>query len=90
MKKFQVIDYFDVWGNAEEGYEINDQINVGVIEVPDDYGLSSILEAMREKEYFNSSATIDTVELDEYDFECYNLIGKSSGKPLYGLVLYVE
>ena len=90
MKKFQVIDYFDVWGNVEEGYEINDQIIVGVIEVPNDYGLSSILEAMREKEYLDSIATIDTVELDEYDFECYDLRDKSSGKPLYGLVLYVD
>ena len=29
MKKYRLINYFDVWGNAEDGWTINDQCYVG-------------------------------------------------------------
>jgi hypothetical protein len=35
MKTFTVWSY-DVWGNAREGYEVNDRCKVGKVEIPEE------------------------------------------------------
>lgn len=33
MKKYRFIHYWDVWGNADEGFEVNDVATLGDIEL---------------------------------------------------------
>lgn len=36
----------DVWGNAAEGYEVNDSFRQGTIELPEQYTHSQVLDAI--------------------------------------------
>jgi len=35
MRRYNVIDYYDVWGNCRDGYQVNNQRLVGTIELSD-------------------------------------------------------
>ena len=44
--KYRVIDYFDVWGNQEDGYGVNNLATVGEIEVQDYTDTRELVQAM--------------------------------------------
>lgn len=46
MAIYEVIDYFDVWGNAAEGYTVNDQTRSGELAIRKDATDRQLVEAM--------------------------------------------
>lgn len=85
MEKYRLVNYFDVWGNEEDGWEVNNLCNEGEIEV-DDTSSKGLLEAVKDFGFFNENATMDTVEVyNDYDF--VEFFEKSNNKPLARLEL---
>jgi hypothetical protein len=81
-KEYVIINYTDVWGNQEDGYEINNQEEVGSIFISTEMSESDIIVLMVELGYLTTengvsiSNTGDGWELED----AYN------SYPLYGLV----
>jgi hypothetical protein len=46
MDKYRVIDYFDVWGNETDGWEVNNLAEVGYITVKDYTDKEEIIRAL--------------------------------------------
>ncbi len=46
VSKYEVIHYFDVWGNEEDGYTVNDQTVIGVIEIDNNDTDDEIVEKL--------------------------------------------
>jgi hypothetical protein len=86
MKKtsteYTVINYFDVWGNEIDGYEVNNQCEQGSIIIPDDVKDFDIVIMMKDLGYLSSAEGVSISNTgDGYELEdAYNAF------PLYGLV----
>jgi hypothetical protein len=84
--KYEVINYFDVWGNKTDGWEVNNQCAEGYILVTDytDYEeLVGHLKAMDLLHY-----EVKPEELEWYnDYEIIELFDKRNGMPLFMLRL---
>lgn len=66
--KYQLIDYFDVWGNEEDGYEVNNSTIEFQVILPYDATVEDVIMALICKNYFTPLATKWTVEaLDDGD-----------------------
>ena len=53
MSKFRVVDYFDVWGNPKDGYEVNDaRVVREKIEIADDATDKQIVNMLNDIDYF--------------------------------------
>lgn len=68
--KVQLINYFDVWGNEEDGYEVNNLCKEGEpFDLPKGFTDEQLLEALKEMEFFNNRATLETVRFEDlHDF----------------------
>ena len=67
--KYKLIDYYDVLGNEEDGYEVNN-VNTVVtgIEITDDATDTDIINYLKSINFLSENATTETVELDGDDF----------------------
>ena len=90
MIKLKVID-LDVWGNQEEGFEINNFFNIGEIEFPkksDPHSISkSLLKTKLVSGGFLKPEARRKIDLDDcssMDF-FYQVTEKKTGKPLYNI-----
>lgn len=45
--KAQLINYFDVWGNKTDGWEVNNLCNEGEIELPETFTDKDILKSLK-------------------------------------------
>lgn len=90
MIKLKVID-LDVWGNQEDGFEINNFFNVGEIEFPkksDPYSISkSLLKTKLVSGGFLKPEAKRKIDLDDCSYAdfFYQVIEKKTGKPLYNI-----
>lgn len=83
VEKWELWDYFDVNGNENDGWEINDQTRVrDDIVIFDGAVNDDIVRYLVEQEYLQSEAKVDDFYiLWESDFvEVYD---KQNGKPLF-------
>lgn len=74
---------FDVWGNAEDGYDINNVFSAGKIEVEDDATTEQIWSALCEAGIADgdfSQAEFQDAGIDEYE-----IFERASGLPTFGL-----
>jgi hypothetical protein len=79
--KFEVIDH-EVWGNDEEGFEVNDSWKIGIIELSEDCTDEEILETMKEFGYFKESVKVTDIEIDgEIEYSLY-INQSDNGRPL--------
>lgn len=80
--KYKLIDYYDVLGNEEDGYEVNN-VNTVVtgIEITDDATDTDIINYLKSINFLSENATTETVELDGDDFYI-ELTEKETGYPL--------
>lgn len=87
MLTYTLIDYFDVWGNAEEGWEVNNLQSITQIEVSEDATDLEIIKKLIDIDYLQDSAR-ELVEIsnqgDEHFLEFFE---KESGRPLCRLEL---
>jgi hypothetical protein len=83
--KIELLNYFDVWGNEEDGYEVNDQTRHEHDDFPDVIADQSVLDFLINKDYI-VDATLDDLEIcDQGDY--IQILDKLTGKPLYGISL---
>ena len=84
MQTYHLID-LDVWGNEDDGFEVNNMRTTGCeIELdPDDD--AAILEALIKRGYLAPNATLDMVEIDGADSTLLTISDASNGCPLWQL-----
>ena len=88
--EYRVVNYFDVWGNAEDGYEVNDCNYEGnglflVNGIEDQLIIDMLIEIGYLKEGLVVGRDINVFNLgDRYEIE------ELDGKPIYGLEMVDE
>lgn len=79
---YKLIDHYDVLGNEEDGYEVNNLNTVVTgIEITDDATDTDIINYLKSINFLSEKATTETVELDGDDFYI-ELTEKETGYPL--------
>lgn len=81
MVKTKLVDYFDVWGNAVDGYEVNNLcVLIETIEL-ENLDDETIIKALHEIGWLSELATLETIEIsDEYPY--FEITEKETGYPL--------
>ena len=86
--KFQLIDYFDVWGNEEEGWEVNNQAKTDVyidIDTKND-DETDILVKLVEAEFLNPKAIneiyVNWLEVNFIELELKKVTQQDDQKPI--------
>lgn len=74
----------DVWGNAKDGYEVNDRRSWGYIHLPDDPSDKVILAELRKVGLLNRGGTTRSISIDGDD-EYMLLDAKKDGFPMFQL-----
>ena len=82
---YSLIDYFDVWGNDIDGYEVNDQVIIKRgLQIPDlDSELLTMLVDMNYLKSFDTSL-YEVISNDENLIEIFTA---DNNYPLYALTL---
>ena len=76
----------DVWGNAREGFDVNDVYpSRGRVTIPDDTTDAEVVQALKREGFIDSRIRFNSVSVDgESGYSLY--IGESrTGKPVYEL-----
>lgn len=81
---YTLINYFDVWGNDEDGYTVNDCMVSGTIKLPDNASDSEIITTLKEYGALGEFANEDTIEITGDDL-MIELCKRGNGYPLYSL-----
>ena len=82
---YTLINYFDVWGNKKDGYEVNNQCEEGNdFYISDDSNAKEIIQFLKLSGFLSSKADLRTVLVDfvEYGYEIYS---KKNRMPLFSL-----
>ena len=84
VHKYVLINYFDVWGNENDGWEINNQcVECDDLCIREDSTPKEICEYLRKAGYLNTS---DMRKLEVEDMgEMIEIYERKTMKPLYGL-----
>ena len=64
--KLRLIDYFDVWGNARDGYAVNDQCEQAIFEVKDWPTDAEALKMLKKIGYFKKTVRLASVRFHGY------------------------
>lgn len=87
MDKYRVIDYFDVWGNAEDGWEVNNLAKIGEIELEDYTSVEEVIGKLQDMDFLSGNATAEVFEVyNDYHFIEY-YIKAENNKPMFRLEL---
>lgn len=74
----------DVWGNAEDGFDVNNEFNAGQIEIPWGSDDAELLKLFKKKDYLQDDVTLKDVEFDEQSSDGFFAVqDKKTGEPLY-------
>ena len=85
--KIQIIHYFDVWGNQEEGYEVNDLCTHSTIERESfPYEKKENLEVLKETDLIKESVTEDMIEIECDGDNWVEINEASNGRPFCRIV----
>ncbi len=84
MDTWTLINYFDVWGNAEDGYEVNNQcVEAEDIVITDDATDEAIIN------YLQLAGYLNTNEMSLFEVDCngdfIEICARETGMPLYSL-----
>lgn len=78
-----IVKSLDVWGNEDDGFEINQEFHAGDIEIPvltDDAGL---LKLLKENDFLKSNVRLNQVEFDDSGAGLIEVKDAKTGEPLY-------
>lgn len=82
---YSLINYFDVWGNEEDGWEVNNQfVECDDLMISDDAYGDEIVEYMIKANYLTEDAR-GAVTIDEIGDGMIDIVVLETGEPLYGL-----
>lgn len=69
VSNYELVDY-DVWGNAEDGYDVNDAYKTGeIITMTNDATDTDIIEYLKNIGYLNDKANSENIYIDSVDYE---------------------
>ena len=85
MVKYTVCS-LDVWGNAEDGYEVNDSFRIGSIEIDQDCSDLKVIETLIDAGYLDSCA-MELAEVECSDEHFIHIRQKSDTRPVLNLFL---
>lgn len=64
-RQYKLVDYFDVWGNAEDGWEVNNLCTVEEnIFISDDSTNAELISLLKNINYLGNEATIENVRVE--------------------------
>ena len=66
MVTASLVNYFDVWGNKKDGWEINNLCTEGKIELPDDYTDQDIVKALKEFGFFKKTVRANMLDIEHH------------------------
>lgn len=89
VSKFELVNYFDVWGNKKDGYEVNNQCREGIVELSDNATNKDIIHTLIDFGFFNETASTKNVEIQDFG-DMIELFDKKSQKPLCHLMIVNE
>jgi hypothetical protein len=75
---------YDVWGNADDGWEVNDSFYVGEVTLADDASDADIITALKDAGILSKKAKVSNVDIDGDD-DYITLNDKRDGMPLLEL-----
>lgn len=89
VNHYKLIDYFDVWGNATDGWEVNDLTTVIYdIAIAEDATDEEIIDYLIQLEYLKPEAK-ENVHLESYDNEMIEIVQTKDDYPLGRLEMIV-
>lgn len=89
VNHYKLIDYFDVWGNAEDGWEVNDLTTVeDDIIITEDSSDEEIIDYLIQIEYLKPEAR-ENVHLESYDNEMIEIVQTKDDYPIGRLEMIV-
>ena len=84
----KLIDYFDVWGNETDGYEVNDRIDTNImLEIPYDVTDEELISKLVNVGFLGNNATVENVRIEWSDETFCELFEMETDLPLCCLVL---
>jgi predicted NAD/FAD-dependent oxidoreductase len=75
---------YDVWGNAEDGYEVNDRTDQGYLDLPDNPTDEQIVKALINHGVLNNNVKVSDVEIGGDDMSI-TVDAADDSYPLAGL-----
>ena len=82
VNHYKLIDYFDVWGNATDGWEVNDVTTViHDIAIAEDATDEEIIDYLIQLDYLCLEAK-ENVHLESYDNEMIEIVQTKDDYPL--------
>lgn len=86
METWSLINYFDVWGNSKDGYEVNNQCteaaDIIMINYPTDRDLLKLLKSIG---FFKKHVRLNMLDIRD-DFEFIEISERRTGKPILAFV----
>ncbi|QIW88614.1 hypothetical protein P59_245 [Bacillus phage P59] len=69
MVKYTLINYFDVWGNEEDGWEVNNLCKEGELELSDNADDQEVLAALIDFGFIREDVTLEQIDIAAYDLD---------------------
>ena len=89
VNRYRLIDYFDVWGNATDGWQVNNSIRVeDDIILSEDITDEEIIDFLIQIEYLKPEAR-ENVHLESYDNEMIEIVQTKDDYPIGRLEMIV-
>ena len=75
----------DVWGNAAEGYDVNDSHNIGTIELDPQITDSALVQALIDQGFLTANA-LELAEIECNDESFIHIMDKADCRPVLNLL----
>ncbi len=86
MRKFRLINYFDVWGNARDGWEINNQCEEAILEFDKEWpSEQEVVAKLKEIGFFKKHVRMNMVHFCREYMDIYVIEQKRDYKPVCAL-----
>lgn len=84
MKTYTLINYFDVWGNEKDGYEVNNQcVECDDLVITDDATPKDICNYLKDRGYLTTS-DMRRLTVEDYG-DTIEILKRKGYKPLFGI-----
>jgi hypothetical protein len=82
MVEATLVNYFDVWGNKKDGWEINNLCTEGIIELPENFDKKDIVKSLKEFGFFKNTVRLNMLDIEDC-YPYYEICHKADGyKPI--------
>lgn len=82
MLKYRLIDYFDVWGNQKDGWQVNGVCEEFTSELPDDFTHGDILKDLKQQGFLKKHVRTNMLDFYPLGFEMLEISARRNGAPL--------